>query len=556
MKKLLALFLLPLACFANITSQTEKTGPFVITGLPQTIPVGFPFQQGSDLVVLDTGLSNSHDPALVLVLGSDYTVTGGGYNGANQMQVGSVVVVTGGVNNVQVNDNLVILRGVPINQPTSFTSTGPLTISLLEQALDREATLSQQIDETTSRSLRFEKSEFGSPVLNKASRANTVLGFDGNSNISYIAFTTIPSGAITGTAHQINVSTSGGLATLSTPQNIDTSSSPQFASAGFGLPAQTNVLVNIAYSGATVQLPVNDIDPVETQLHFTQKNAVPLVELWDSFASNGALIFRRANGTSAAPTALLSNQLIGHIEGTGYGATGYTTLTAPRMDFVTSENWSDTALGSEIRFLTTMNTTATSNLVLTLGNDASANFTGVVKIKPAASTEPTVISGAVIHATQLDATVAVAQFDTFGANTSFIIRRANGTSAAPSAILTTQLMGEYGFGGYGANAYNANETASIQAVSSENWTNSANGTDLKLRTTPNGSTSSAIVLTVAHDGTITSTSSITTGAPAGGTAAAWKHGVVHVVNPTNPNRTIELDVNGTIYYLSAKTTDD
>jgi hypothetical protein len=50
--------------------------------------------------------------------------------------------------------------------------------------------------------------------------------------------------------------------------------------------------------------------------------------------------------------------------------------------------------------------------------------------------------------------------------------------------------------------------------------------------------------------------SIKTGAPAGGTSQAWKLGTVATVSPTSPNRTIEVEVNGTIYYLHAKTTND
>jgi hypothetical protein len=47
-----------------------------------------------------------------------------------------------------------------------------------------------------------------------------------------------------------------------------------------------------------------------------------------------------------------------------------------------------------------------------------------------------------------------------------------------------------------------------------------------------------------------------TGAPNGGTAALWKLGTVAVQTPTSPNRTIEVDIAGTIYYLAAKTTND
>ena len=47
-----------------------------------------------------------------------------------------------------------------------------------------------------------------------------------------------------------------------------------------------------------------------------------------------------------------------------------------------------------------------------------------------------------------------------------------------------------------------------------------------------------------------------TGNPTGGTAATWKLGTVASVSPTSPNRTIEVDIGGTIYYIHAKTTND
>jgi len=47
-----------------------------------------------------------------------------------------------------------------------------------------------------------------------------------------------------------------------------------------------------------------------------------------------------------------------------------------------------------------------------------------------------------------------------------------------------------------------------------------------------------------------------TSAPTGGTAAAWKFGAVATVTPTSQNRTIEVEIGGTTYYLTAKTTND
>jgi hypothetical protein len=57
-------------------------------------------------------------------------------------------------------------------------------------------------------------------------------------------------------------------------------------------------------------------------------------------------------------------------------------------------------------------------------------------------------------------------------------------------------------------------------------------------------------------GVIEVTGSVKTGAPSGGTAVPWKFGTVASVSPTAQNRTIELEVNGTTFYLTAKTTND
>ena len=198
MKRLLVAFLfLPLCVLASVTSTTTKSGPFLFTGSPQTIPIGFPAQQASDLLVLDTGPTASpHDPALVLTLGSDYTVTGLGYNGSNQMQTGSIVVVSTGANSVAVNDYIVILRNAPFNQTSVFSPSGPLTINLIEQALDKMATLSQQVNELGSRSLHFENFEFLNGNLSKTARTGNFLGFDSNGNLAYYPTGTVPGGFV------------------------------------------------------------------------------------------------------------------------------------------------------------------------------------------------------------------------------------------------------------------------------------------------------------------------------------------------------------------------
>ncbi|MFZ4103738.1 MAG: hypothetical protein ACOYKI_03315, partial [Sediminibacterium sp.] len=70
----------------------------------------------------------------------------------------------------------------------------------------------------------------------------------------------------------------------------------------------------------------------------------------------------------------------------------------------------------------------------------------------------------------------------------------------------------------------------------------------KIGTTP--------AFTIASTGAATFSSSVTTGAPSGGTAKPFKIGAAATVSPTSPNRTIEIEIDGTTYYLSAKTTND
>jgi hypothetical protein len=75
-------------------------------------------------------------------------------------------------------------------------------------------------------------------------------------------------------------------------------------------------------------------------------------------------------------------------------------------------------------------------------------------------------------------------------------------------------------------------------------------------TTNGGTTYTTPSLTIASTGAATFSSTIQTAAPSGGTAKPFKIGAAASVSPTSPNRTIEIEIDGTTYYLSAKTTND
>jgi len=63
------------------------------------------------------------------------------------------------------------------------------------------------------------------------------------------------------------------------------------------------------------------------------------------------------------------------------------------------------------------------------------------------------------------------------------------------------------------------------------------------------------VLSLTSTGNLTTGGSISTSAPTGG-AGAWELGVANTVTPTAPNRTITIEIGGTVFYLHAKTTND
>lgn len=175
--------LLPAIVLGSITSQVDKTPAYVVASYPSTLTVTFPFQLSTDLTVLDLGPAGApYSPAHVLTLGSDYTVTGGGYNTHTNMQTGSITVVSTGTGGVLANDLILIQRNVPINQLTSFQSGGALTAAMIEQALDKQATISQQLNELSGRSLRFQPGETLDGTLLLSARKGAFLAFDVNGN--------------------------------------------------------------------------------------------------------------------------------------------------------------------------------------------------------------------------------------------------------------------------------------------------------------------------------------------------------------------------------------
>ena len=110
------------------------------------------------------------------------------------------------------------------------------------------------------------------------------------------------------------------------------------------------------------------------------------------------------------------------------------------------------------------------------------------------------------------------------------------------------------------------------AVTFKTWTNSATlinaGRIASIITDGLASYASKLEFSVANAGSLTTAltiesnsnatfaGSIKTVAPTGGTAKFWELGEAATVSPTSPNRTIRVEIDGTVYYIHAKTTND
>lgn len=167
-------FLCAVSARATVPSSSTWV-QYTTTTLPQTMTVPFVFQNGSDLLVLDSKSS----PPVVLTQNSDYSVSGG--NGS----IGTISTISGGAHGVQSGDVITISRRVPLTQTTTFSNGGPLTASMIGQAFDKLTEISQQLNLVGGNSLQFPGDEQLSGILPKTARAGNLLGFAANGTIQF-----------------------------------------------------------------------------------------------------------------------------------------------------------------------------------------------------------------------------------------------------------------------------------------------------------------------------------------------------------------------------------
>lgn len=146
---------------------------------------------------------------------------------------------------------------------------------------------------------------------------------------------------------------------------------------------QVNILVPTpAFSGALSLIGNDQGTEVAPQnqgvmMHLTGQQGLPSRIYNDGAATYAAFVGRRYNGTAAAPTSVLNNQLMARYGSTPYLSTdAWPALTTTRIDMMTTEDQTSTGQGSKMQFFTVANGETTPTVTLELDIDTGIKMHG------------------------------------------------------------------------------------------------------------------------------------------------------------------------------------
>lgn len=283
-----------------------------------------------------------------------------------------------------------------------------------------------------------------------------------------------------------------------------TAATPQFAREGLGGPISdfdSGVVIGVTANSGTIPAPL-----AGTLFQISGANSMTTRFALDTWAAPSVIQMRRASGTRASPSAVQSGDIIGVLGASGYLTSAYNTASSGQVRFVASENWSTSASGTDFRVI--------------LAPNGSVGIT----------TEFDFLNNGDFR---------VPRYQYFGTNSNQLLNFATGNFQILS----------------GATHDGVSFTA--RAAAPSRIRQNAAGFTFSFDTgqTPGAAWSPTDRLTV-NETALVFTGSFQSSAPSGSTARPWKLGDVSAVSPTAPNRTVAIDVNGTVLYLHAKTTND
>jgi hypothetical protein len=162
------------------------------------------------------------------------------------------------------------------------------------------------------------------------------------------------------------------------------------------------VLTNTSFSATQAALTITATPNVAVpsqdgyMIHISGKQNVSSRIVTDSYGANTYVVYagRSARGNVAYPTAVQNNDILARFSGNGYGTTGFAPLGVGRIDVVATENYTDSARGSQIQFFNTVPGTNTLNQIASF-NATDVTFTGEVNPQKGFVLTPNVLPGIV-----------------------------------------------------------------------------------------------------------------------------------------------------------------
>jgi Chaperone of endosialidase len=214
-----------------------------------------------------------------------------------------------------------------------------------------------------------------------------------------------------------------------------------------------------------------------------------------AYAANGFgsnLIGKKARGTQTAPTAVLNNDGLLTLSGTGYGASAFASVSSGVISMRASEDWTNTAQGSYMNFATTANGTTGSVNRMTINSNGNVGIGVFGAQAPLEVSNSNGVAGAGM--------IFASTFTSAGTSL-FVGRRARGTGVAPAAVVTgDNLAGFLAQGHTGSGFSGTRGGMFVQAA--ENWTPTAQGTNVFFNTTATGTTTPSTKMVIDPSGNV------------------------------------------------------
>ena len=216
-------------------------------------------------------------------------------------------------------------------------------------------------------------------------------------------------------------------------RSITTSTLVSFV--GSDAPA-SNALVEIIGSiGGAQVAPASD----GYMVHVTGKDGIANKIIFDSFGTGAYPLVagRSARGSANTPLATQNNDVLMRVSSGGWGTTGFAPLGSGRIDFVATENYTDSARGSKIVFYNVVNGTNTISEIATF-NATSAEFFGAINPQKGLIYTPRVINDVV---TDLNVNYANDSLIKSNVQSTFTITHSNFTAGKVVEVWLTNISG-------------------------------------------------------------------------------------------------------------------